>query len=62
MANNIIREAAADAGVRLWQIAARIGITDATFSRRLRFELPEAERNKILHIIEDIRKVNSHEN
>ena len=61
MANSRIREAAADAGVRLWQIAARIGVTDATFSRRLRFEMPEAETTRILHIIEDIRKESSHE-
>ena len=56
MANQKIREAAARAGVRLWQIAARLNLNDGNFSRKLRVELPDEERDKILHIIDDLSK------
>lgn len=54
MTNNSIREAAAKSGVRLWQVADRLGMTDGNFSRKLRKEFPEAERNRILGIITEI--------
>lgn len=54
MANAIIREEAKASGVKLWQIADAIGLTDATFSRKLRKELPDNEQEKILEVIEKI--------
>ena len=42
--NKDIRAAAAAAGVFLWQIAEAIGVTDGTFSRKLRRELPDDEK------------------
>ena len=51
-----IRQAAAGAGVRLWQIADAIGLNDGNFSRKLRKELPEDEKQKIFGIIEDLAK------
>lgn len=56
MHNKEIREAAKNADVRLWQIAVRLGINDGNFSRKLRRELPDEERNKILGIIEEIAR------
>lgn len=53
-ANAQIREVAKAEGVRLWQVAERYGITDGNFSRKLRRELPQREREKILKIIKDI--------
>lgn len=53
-ANKEIRSAAKKANVRLWQIAADLGISDAHFSRKLRFELPAEERDRILDIIASI--------
>lgn len=50
-ANQKIREAAQNAGVKLWEIAARIGVTDSNFSRKLRVELSEKETKHILSII-----------
>ena len=52
MNNKAIREYAAQKGVRLWQIAARLGINDGNFSRKLRQELPQEEKVKILAIID----------
>ena len=53
-ANADIRIAAKSAGVRLWQIAERIGVNDGNFSRKLRRELPEQEKQDILRIIDDL--------
>lgn len=54
MANETLRRTAKERGVKLWQIAERIPLADSNFSRRLRRELPEAERVRILGIIDQI--------
>lgn len=52
--NKDIREAAASAGVFLWQVAEAIGVTDGTFSRKLRRELPDDDKAAILQIIQQL--------
>lgn len=52
MNNADIRQAAKAAGVRLYQIAAEIGLNDGNFSRRLRRELPDEEKQRIFEIID----------
>ena len=54
IANADIRSAAKSAGVCLWQIAERIGINDGNFSRKLRRELSDQEKQEILQIIQDL--------
>lgn len=54
MYNREIRETAKASGVMLWEIAERYGISDSNFSRKLRRELPEPEKQKIFAIIEQI--------
>ena len=54
MSNEEIRRVAAGAGVRLWQIADALGIADCSLSRKLRKELPQAEKEKIFAIIRNI--------
>lgn len=56
MHNQDIRRAAAGAGVKLWQIADALGIADCSFSRKLRRELPQEEKKKILSIIQKLSK------
>lgn len=56
MPNDIIRATAKASGVKLWEIAYRRGVTDSTFSRLLRRELPEQERARTLQIIAEIVK------
>ena len=51
MHNKEIRTAAKNAGICLWEIAAAYGINDGNFSRKLRKELPQEEKEKILAII-----------
>lgn len=54
VANQQIREAAKSAGVKLWEVAAKVGVTDSNFSRKLRRELSQAETARILSIISDL--------
>lgn len=54
MRNMEIRKTAEEKGVKLWEIAYAIGITDGNFSRKLRRELPEDEQKKMLAIIDQI--------
>ena len=58
--NHEIKRKAAGAGVRLWEIADRLEMTDSNFSRMLRKELKPKEKQLILEIIERIEK--EHEN
>lgn len=54
MVNLEIRNEANAHGVRLWQIAEALGVTDGTFSRWLRRELPEERKAEIMGIIEKL--------
>ncbi len=54
MNNQEIRIKAKENGVRLWQIAEKLGVCDMTLTRKLRHELPEDEKIKILAIIDSI--------
>ena len=52
--NQDIKTAAKRKGIYLWQIAAVLGINDGNFSRKLRRELPENEKQRLLAIIDDL--------
>lgn len=54
MNNTEIRSVAKKAGVRLWEVAAAYGINDGNFSRKLRKELPQGEKEKIFVIIDQL--------
>lgn len=54
MANKEIRDKARIKNVKLWEIAGRLGITDGSLSRKLRFELPDDKKNEIFAIIDEI--------
>lgn len=51
MTNRDVRLAAAGAGVRLWQVAEMLGITEFTLSRRLRHELSASDKQEIMNAI-----------
>lgn len=55
-ANDDIRKEAKNAGVLLWQVAESIGITDNSFSRKLRHELSQSEKDIIFKAIEDLKR------
>ena len=52
MYNREIREAAKRTGVHLWQVAEACGVNDGNFSRKLRKELPQEEKQRILEAID----------
>lgn len=56
MANKEIRRTARANGVPLWKIADKLGISEPTMSRKLRHELPEEQKEKILNIINELAK------
>lgn len=56
MKNQDIRRTAAGSGVKLWEIAAALGIADSSLSRKLRKELPNDEKEKIFSIIDQLAK------
>lgn len=56
MKNKKIREAAKNSGIKLWQIAEKLGISEPTMTRKLRRELADEEQQRILNIIDELAK------
>lgn len=54
MKNQEIRLAVKKSGVRLWMVAEVLGIQDSALSRKLRRELPDEEKERILGIIQTL--------
>ena len=52
MNNKEIRNAAGGYGLKLWQVAEAIGMNESAFSRKLRRELPQEEKQRILAAID----------
>ena len=52
--NAIIRKTAKEKGICLWEVANALCISEATMTRMLRKELPEAETSKMLNFIEKL--------
>lgn len=52
--NNEIRRKAKEKGIKLWEVAEALKMQDSAFSRKLRHELPEEEKTKILALIDEI--------
>ncbi|MGN8767691.1 hypothetical protein [Blautia massiliensis (ex Liu et al. 2021)] len=54
MFNKEVRTYAKEKGIYLWEIAEALHINDGNFSRRLRKELPEAQKQEIIRIIDKL--------
>lgn len=52
--NKRLKDAAMQSGVKLWEIAARFGISDAQFSRWLRTEFSPERMNQALRYVDEI--------
>ena len=50
--NEKVRKAIREAGLKQWQVAYLLKIHESEFSRKLRFELPEEEQNKIIEAVQ----------
>ena len=53
MANVEIREKIETEGIRYWSVAEKLGISDSSFSRKLRRELSEDEKQRVFRAIND---------
>lgn len=51
MSNSVIRTALKEAAVYQWMVAEELKIQESAFSRKLRHELPDDEREKVLEAI-----------
>ena len=56
MKNADLRKKAKSAGVRLWQIADALGISEPTMTRMLRRDLTPEKERQIIQIIDQIRE------
>lgn len=54
--NEKIRKKIEENHIRYWQVAYEYGIDDTAFSKKLRRELPEEEKEKINKIIDKLIK------
>ena len=52
--NESLRMYAAGKGVKLWQVAAMFGITDAAFSRKMRKPFTDDEASRFRSYVDDI--------
>ena len=55
MVNLEIREEISKSRIKMWEIAAKMGITDCYLSRKLRKEFTDEEKNEIRRIIKEIK-------
>lgn len=55
-ANSDIRMAADQSGIKLWQIASRLGVTDTTLCKWMRKELPEDKKEQIFNVIRELKE------
>lgn len=56
LANEAIKCAAHEAGVKLWQLAERWGCNDGNFSRKLRRPFSPEDERRALAIIDELRR------
>ncbi len=56
MANDEVKAYAKQAGVRLWEVAERLHITDVSLSKKLRYELDPEYKSRIIKIVDQIAK------
>ena len=55
--NKAIRDAIKASGLRYWQVADRMGISENTFTRLLRHELNDADKARVLAVLENRKEV-----
>jgi len=54
--NEEIRRAIGAAGLKQYQVASALGMLDGNFSRKLRNELPQKEKERILQVIKRLER------
>lgn len=55
MNNTKVRIKMLETGVKQWEVASMLKISESAFCRKLRNELPEEEQDRIINLIEQNR-------
>lgn len=58
MNNEDIRIAMIQANLRQYEVAHKLGILENNFSKKLRYEMPEKEKIRVLQAIEELKQEN----
>ena len=56
MNNQEIRIAIIKANLKYYEVADKLGILEHNFSRKLRYELSEKEKARVLQVIEELKQ------
>lgn len=56
MANQDIRELMKENRVYIWEVAQAYGCAESTFIKKLRVELPQEDKDKIIAIINELKQ------
>ena len=56
MKNRELRNAIKESGIKHWQIADALKITEGTFCKMLRYELKPTEREMILQTVSELKQ------
>lgn len=51
-----VKQLSKENGIFLWQIAEKLGINDGNFSRKLRKPLSDADTEKVLDAVEQLKQ------
>ena len=54
--NQDIREEARNSGIYLYKIAESMGISDITLMRKLRYEIPDDEKERIRRVLNELKE------
>ena len=57
MKHEMIRKALKDSGIKQWELSEMLGISEFTLSRKMRNELPQEEKERILNLIRNRKAV-----
>jgi hypothetical protein len=61
MKNEELKSLIKSSGIKLWEVAYKLNMSDGNFSRKLRREFSPDEKRKILSIINDLKEEKNHE-
>ena len=56
MTGNEIKSRIISAGLKMYEVANKYGISETSFSRKLRKDFSEADTQKVLSIIEELKQ------
>jgi len=56
MKNKVIRNYIEESGLKYWEVAYKVGVTDATFSKWLRTPLNDSRKERVMAAIKELKE------